>query len=207
MSVNHSFDFFIQWHLTDGCNLRCRHCYQAWEQRGEMSTAGIRAAISEIAETLDAWMNTYGIRFCPSVNLSGGEPFLRNDIYDIIREFYSRKFDVYLLSNGTLIDRNRARHLSDLNVSGVQVSIEGPQGIHEAIRGRNSFSASVRGVRNLLEAGLDVTLNVTLSTVNAGRFMDLIRLASELGVQRLGFSPMTASQRFCGTSYLATSNV
>ncbi len=195
MSINSSFDFFIQWHLTEKCNLSCTHCYQTGGKMDEMTLPEIRETIREIADTLSIWMDTYGINFSPSVNLTGGEPFLLNDLFEVIDEFRVRGFEIYLLTNGTLIDKDRANKLSGLNVQGVQVSIEGPREIHDSIRGGNSFSSSLQGVRHLLDAGLEVTLNVTLSSLNAGYFMELIRLASDLGVQKLGFSRLVPSGR------------
>jgi radical SAM protein with 4Fe4S-binding SPASM domain len=127
--------------------------------------------------------------------VTGGEPFLRNDLFDILAEIGGRGFDIYLLTNGTVIDNARAARLYDLGVKGVQVSIEGPEDIHDSIRGKGSFARSVTGVRRLLENGLRVTLNTTLSELNAGGFMDMISLASSLGVQRLGFSRLVPSGR------------
>lgn len=195
MSINTSFDFFIQWHLTEKCNLHCTHCYQTGKQMYEMTLPEIKDTINEISDTLSIWMKTYGISFSPSVNLTGGEPFLKKDIFEILDEFRSRGFEIYLLTNGTLVNTDMARRLHDLDIKGVQVSIEGPKKIHESIRGRDSFTGSLRGVANLLDAGLEVTLNVTLSNLNAGYFMDLFRLSSALGVQKLGFSRLVPSGR------------
>ncbi len=160
-----------------------------------MSFPEIKEAISEISDTLNEWKEIYGIDFSPSFNVTGGEPFLRKDLYEILSEIGSRGFDIYLLSNGTLIDKKKAEILSDLGVKGVQVSIEGTENIHEAIRGKGSFSASVNGVNNLLDEGLNVTLNTTLSSLNAGHFTDMLELSASLGVHKLGFSRLVPSGR------------
>jgi radical SAM protein with 4Fe4S-binding SPASM domain len=73
--------------------------------------------------------------------------------------------------------------------------MEGPEAIHESIRGKGSFASSLKGVNNLIDAGLSVTLNVTLSSLNAGYFMDMIDLASQVNVHRLGFSRLVPSGR------------
>jgi radical SAM protein with 4Fe4S-binding SPASM domain len=160
-----------------------------------MTFPEIRDTVREISGTLDVWKERYGIHFSPGVNISGGEPFLRSDIFKIIGEFRSYDFEIYVLTNGTLIDKYKAEKLRDHGVNGVQVSIEGPEYVHESIRGRKSFSSSVKGIRNLLGAGLEVTLNVTLSRLNAGFMADLIQLSSGLGVQSLGFSRLVPSGR------------
>ncbi len=158
-----------------------------------MSFPEIKEAISEISDTLNEWKEIYGIDFSPSFNVTGGEPFLRKDLYEILSEIGSHGFDIYLLTNGTLIDKKKAESLFGLGVKGVQVSIEGTEKIHESIRGSGSFAASVNGVNNLLAEGLNVTLNTTLSSLNADHFTDMLELSSNLGVHKLGFSRLVLS--------------
>lgn len=160
-----------------------------------MSLSEIKEVVNEVSETLKEWKEEYGIEFSPSFNITGGEPFLRNDIFEVLKEIRSRGFDIYILSNGILIDRERAKILSDLAISGVQVSIEGPEKIHEKIRGKGSFSSALKGVRHLLDQGITVTLNITLSDINADYFMEMVELSSAIGVQRLGFSRLVPSGR------------
>jgi AdoMet-dependent heme synthase len=198
LSTNDSHDFFVQWHLTDRCNLRCRHCYQQDVGTGEMSFPEIRSVADEVEETLKAWADAYEVSFTPSFNVTGGEPFLREDIFEILAELGGRGFEMYLLSNGTLIDRKKARRLSELGVKGVQISMEGPERIHDSIRGKGSYSASLKGISHLLDAGVKVTLNVTLSDLNVDYLRELVALASFLGVQRLGFSRLVPSGRGAG---------
>ncbi|MBI4848011.1 MAG: radical SAM protein [Nitrospirae bacterium] len=195
MSINHAFDFFIQWHLTEKCNLRCKHCYQTDRNMDEMSFSEICSTIDEVSDTLNEWEKNYGVDFSPSFNITGGEPFLRKDLFEILSRLSSQGFGLYLLTNGILIDAKKAKKLFDLGVKGVQVSVEGTEEIHESIRGKGSYSASMKGVRHLLDAGLKVTLNATLSSFNADSFMDMIELSSNLGVHKLGFSRLVPSGR------------
>ena len=193
MPGKNAFEFFIQLHLTERCNLRCKHCYQTGKTVTEMSLPEIEEMTDEIADTIAAWKQTYNLEYATSFNVTGGEPFLRKDIFEVLTEIINRGFDVYLLTNGILVDRKKAEVLFNLGVKGVQVSIEGPEAVHESIRGKGSFSGSRKGIKHLLDAGLKVTLNTTLSRVNANYFMDLIGLASNFGVHRLGFSRLVPS--------------
>ena len=193
MSVTNAFDFFVQLHLTERCNLQCRHCYQTGRSVDEMSLPEVREAVAEISDTLSEWESAYGIQYSKSFNVTGGEPLLRGDILEVIKEVKGSGFGLYLLTNGVLVNDRKAGSLADLGVDGVQVSIEGPEEIHDSIRGKGTFSASMRGVQYLLDAGLSVTLNVTLSSVNADYFVDIIDLAMKKGVQRLGFSRLVPS--------------
>ena len=198
MTITQAFDFFIQWHLTERCNLQCKHCYQDGSRREEMSLSEIKEVIGEVSDMLKEWEEQYEIKISSSFNITGGEPFIRSDIFEVIGEIKSRGFDVYLLSNGILIDKKKAKILSELSVKGVQVSIEGPEKIHEIIRGNGSFSSAIKGVQHLLDAGVKVTLNLTLSDINADYFMEMVELSSLIGVQRLGFSRLVPSGRGAG---------
>jgi radical SAM protein with 4Fe4S-binding SPASM domain len=196
MPIGDLQDFFIQWHLTERCNLRCLHCYQSGDGSSEeLSRTEILAVLAEVAEMLSAWSDSYQLRFSPSFNVTGGEPFLRRDLFEILAAMRDRGFAVYLLSNGTLIDRRRAAKLAGLGVGGVQISLEGSEEVHDRIRGRGSFAASRRGVEYLLGAGLQVTLNTTLSELNVDEFPKMAAIAAELGVKRLGFSRLVPSGR------------
>ena len=196
------YDFFIQWHLTERCNLRCRHCYQAGRDDArdgpDLSPEEIGGVMAEISDALGDWAKRYHMDFSPSFNITGGEPLLRADLRDIIAEAGRLGFDVFLLTNGTLISRQKARALSDGGVRGVQVSIEGPEEVHDSIRGIGSFSQAMWGVKNLLDAGLTVTLNATLSGLNAGKMPEMVSLALTMGVQRLGFSRLVPYGRGLG---------
>jgi MoaA/NifB/PqqE/SkfB family radical SAM enzyme len=198
MSVREAFDFLIQWHLTERCNLSCSHCYQEGTKTGELTLPDIKETVTEISEMFSAWTERYGVAVSPSFNITGGEPFLRKDLFDILSEILVRGYDIFLLTNGTLIDESRARALKKIGVKGVQISMEGPEEVHEMIRGKGSFAASLRGIRHLLDAGVRVTMNTTLSSINAGHFLDLTELSSRLGVQRLGFSRLVPSGRGAG---------
>lgn len=195
-----SLDFFIQWHLTERCNLHCRHCYQEGLSSPELSLPEIRQVVEEIDEMVKTWSEAYEISFSPSINVTGGEPFFRSDLFEILEVMGRKGFDLYLLSNGILIDREKARRLAGLSVKGVQVSLEGPEEIHESLRGKGSFSASLKGVGHLIAEGIVVTLNMTLSEINAGTVAEMVALTKALGVGRLGFSRLVPSGK--GTELL-----
>jgi radical SAM protein with 4Fe4S-binding SPASM domain len=196
MPVINGYEFFIQWHLTERCNLRCTHCYQGTDSGGqELSFPEIVAVVEEAADMLSAWREAYGIDFSPSFHVTGGEPLLHRDLPAIIEDMKKRQFAVYVLSNGTLITESWADRLRGLGVDGVQISLEGPGPIHEDIRGPGSFAAALQGAQNLVAAGVKVIFNTTLSRLNAASFPDLVPLSLSLGVQELGFARLVPSGR------------
>ena len=197
MALTDPMSFFVQLHLTARCNLRCRHCYQTGPAGDELTTTEVRDLIGEVRETIQAWQEAYGLSFSPAVSLTGGEPFLRSDLFDIVSDFREAGFSVAILSNGTLITGDEARRLAELGVRAVQVSLEGREPVHDDIRGPGSFQAALRGVDRLVAAGLTVTANMTLSRLNAGEVLPLAQLVAARGVQRLGFARIVPAGRGC----------
>src|SRR5271157_511595 len=198
MLARQPFDFFIQWHLSEQCNLRCTHCYQSGTCENEVPFSEIRRVIKDVKGMVEAWEDAYGLSFALSYNITGGEPFLRADLFDVLREIRDNRGETYLLTNGTLITPDKAQEVAAHGVQGVQVSMEGPEKIHDQIRGRGSFSKALRGVEYLLQAGITVTLNATLSRINGDYLIDFANLASKLGAQRLGFSRLVPAGRGSG---------
>jgi radical SAM protein with 4Fe4S-binding SPASM domain len=198
MLTQSTFDFFIQWHLTERCNLRCRHCYQESYGGEELPLIEILRTIQNLSEMIDDWSDTYEIAFQRSFNVTGGEPFLRADLFDILAAMKDHGFDIYLLTNGILVDSVKAERLAALRIKGVQVSLEGPEEIHDAIRGRGSFRSSMEGLGYLVAAGVPVTLNLTLSRLNADLMVRMVELAKTAGAKRLGFSRLVPSGKGLG---------
>lgn len=195
MSLSQPYEFIVQWHLTERCNLRCSHCYQSGEPSEELTLKEKLDVIDEVADTLGGWSRDYGLTVGPSFNITGGEPLLCKDLVAVLGVLKTLDAPVYLLSNGTLVTPEWAEKLKGLEVRGVQVSIEGPLEVHDAIRGPGSFKRAMAGVKNLLEAGHVVTLNTTLSAANSERFPEMAGVAASAGVQRLGFSRLVPSGR------------
>ncbi|HEY6011459.1 MAG TPA: radical SAM protein [Nitrospirota bacterium] len=195
MATNRPFDFFIQWHVTEACNLSCKHCYQGEQKADEMPLQEMRDIISEVSDMLADWSDTYGVSFSRSFNVTGGEPFLRPDLFDILEEIRRHDIDMSLLTNGTLVTRERAKMLADLGVKGVQVSIDGPEDVHDGIRGAGSFRKAAAGIEHLIDCGIPVTLNMTLSALNVAEVNKVITLGSHMGAQRVGFSRLVPDGR------------
>ncbi len=86
------FQFFIQWHLTERCNLRCLHCYQGTEKAREMTASEIRHEIDGAAGMFQAWEEEHGITVSPSIHFTGGEPFLYHALWDVIGYSRERNF-------------------------------------------------------------------------------------------------------------------
>ena len=74
-SATRTFELFIQWHLTERCNLQCRHCYQGWKTIPEMTPDEVKQEIDGADEMFQAWEKEHGILVSPSIHFTGGEPY------------------------------------------------------------------------------------------------------------------------------------
>jgi AdoMet-dependent heme synthase len=184
---NVNYPFFVQFHLTEKCNLSCLHCYQN-STSDEMIYEDVIYTINSIASTVHCWASHYSMDMAPSIHFTGGEPLLRKDIFDVLRYARSKGFSTSLLSNGTTINNKIARRLKDVDVRDVQVSVDGLEEVHDSIRGSGTFRKALSGILNLVIEGIDTNINMTVSSLNYGEIDSLVRLAKELGVNTVGFS-------------------
>jgi radical SAM protein with 4Fe4S-binding SPASM domain len=182
------FQFFIQWHLTERCNLRCRHCYQGWRKVQEMTASEVKREIDGATQMFQAWEEEHGIRVSPSIHFTGGEPFLYKGLWDVIAYSKAKDYGVAMMTNGCLVTKDKAKKASLLGISDIQVSLEGPLELHASIRGRGSFDAAAKGVEHLAVAGNRVSANVTLSRLNVDKIEETVEVAKAMGFHRIGFS-------------------
>ena len=188
------FDFFVQFHLTERCNLACRHCYQGAPVL-EMDYGEICGAIADVKTAIEGWAKDYAMNVSPSLHFTGGEPLLRDDLFPILRHARGCGFSVSLMSNGTMIDRAVAEQLKAAEVADVQISLDGLESVHNSLRGNGSFRSAVEGIASLVGEGIDTNINLTVSRLNMNQAGDLVALADELGVSAIAFSRLVPSGR------------
>jgi radical SAM protein with 4Fe4S-binding SPASM domain len=189
------FNFFIQWHLTERCNLRCRHCYQGRGKVREMTAGEVKREIDGATQMFQAWEEEHGIRVSPSIHFTGGEPFLYKGLWDVIAYSKAKGYGVAMMTNGCLITKEDAKKAFDLGISDIQVSLEGPPELHASIRGRGSFNEAAKGVEQLVAAGSRVSANVTLSRLNFDKIEETVEVAKAMGFYGIGFSRMVPCGR------------
>jgi radical SAM protein with 4Fe4S-binding SPASM domain len=193
------YDFFVQFHLTERCNLKCRHCYQSGKV-SEMDYREICRAIDNIKEAVQSWATEYDMETSPSFHFTGGEPLLRRELFQILDYARGAGFSIALMSNGTLIDNDKARRIKEARVSDVQISLDGLEDTHDSLRGKGNFQRTLEGVRNLVSQGVDTNINLTVSRVNKGQADELVHLAEGLGVSAIAFSRLVPTGRGKGLS-------
>jgi pyrroloquinoline quinone biosynthesis protein E len=164
--------------LTYRCPLRCPYCSNPLDfnaKRSELTTDEWRRVFTE-AEELGALQ----------VNLTGGEPLLRDDLELLVAE--AKRLELYtsLITSGLPLERERLALLQSAGLDAVQVSLQdAEQGPSERIAGTASYRQKLEVARWVKELGLPLTLNVVLHRENLGRVGEIVALAEQLSADRL----------------------
>jgi heme d1 biosynthesis radical SAM protein NirJ len=178
----------VIWNLVRRCNLTCKHCYSISADTdfpGELST-------DEVYRVMDD-LKAFGV---PVLILSGGEPLLRPDIFDISRRAKAMGFYVGLSSNGTLIDAGTIDAIAAVGYDYVGISIDGLEQTHDRFRRKEgAFREALRGVRLCRERGLKVGLRFTLTRDNAHDLPALLDLMEAEGVDKFYLSHLNYAGR------------
>ena len=178
----------VIWNLIRRCNLTCMHCYSISTDidfPGELST-------EEAFRVLDD-LKAFKV---PALILSGGEPLLRKDIFDIADRAKSMKFYTALSSNGTLIDVPLADRIAATGFDYVGVSLDGLRETHDKFRRKQgAFEASLAGIKLLHARGVKVGVRFTLTQDNAADLPGLLKLVDDEGIDKFYFSHLNYAGR------------
>lgn len=156
MSTPRSVDLEI----TSRCNIRCQYCYY-------LNNEGV----NYLDLPLERWLQFFdelGEAKVLDVCLAGGEPLVRDDIFEIISGIVKNRMRFQILTNGCLVTRETAVRLRETKrCNSVQVSLDGSRPeIHESLRGKNSFGPALDAIKILKEEGVLVTVRVTVHSYN-----------------------------------------
>lgn len=176
MTAPHRMDLMISSMHKDGkwnCNQKCLHCYageQEYAIKNELSTDEWKKIIDKLKE----------IRV-PQVTFTGGEPTKRDDLVELIE--YSKWFVTRLNTNGVLLTKDLCKKMYDVSLDSVQVTLySSNEEEHNRLVGANNFKQTVEGIKNAIEAGINVSTNTPLCKLNKN-YVDTLKFVKELGVK------------------------
>lgn len=161
-------------HVTNFCNLSCRHCYRSSHFQSEHGTG-----IDSMFVVVDRLRNA-GIKF---LVIAGGEPLTRPGIKDLLKYIRHSQFDnITLLTNGTIMTEQLAKLIADC-VDSVHVSLDGPnEEINAQIRGKGNFEKTISGIRKLKSAGVKkIKIITTITSGNINYLHEMSCMQKELG--------------------------
>ena len=178
----------VIWNLVRRCNLTCKHCYSISADRdfpGELSTEEVFAVMDDLKR--------FGV---PVLILSGGEPLLRPDIFEISARAKSMGFYTGLSSNGTLIDESNIDRIAEIGYDYVGISLDGLRATHDKFRRkRGAFDEALRGIRLCRDRGIKVGMRFTITQDNAAELPDLLALMDQERVDKFYLSHLNYAGR------------
>jgi heme d1 biosynthesis radical SAM protein NirJ len=178
----------VIWNLIRRCNLLCKHCYSISgdvDFPGELSTAEVFAVMDDLK------------RFrVPVLILSGGEPLLRSDIFEISHRAKKLGFYTGLSSNGTLISRDNIGKIAEVGYDYVGISLDGIGATHDAFRRKEGgFDLALNGLRLCRDNGIKTGMRFTMTMDNASEFPKLLELMDREGIDKFYLSHLVYAGR------------
>lgn len=178
----------VIWNLIRRCNLTCKHCYSISADidfPGELSTDQIFSVMDDL--------KSFAV---PVLILSGGEPLLHPDIFQISQSAKKMGFYVGLSTNGTLIDERNIEQIADVGYDYVGVSLDGTQATHDRFRQKDgAYKASLAGIRLCHQHGIKVGMRFSITKDNAIELPAMLKLMDEEGVDKFYLSHLNYGGR------------
>ncbi len=212
--------YLVSWNLTKRCNLLCPHCYieSVNSHKGNRASGvGSQESPSSELRTLNSELSREEARFVIDelsylnaqlmLILSGGEPMLRDDIFDIVEYASQAGFITVLGSNGTLLTRENLRMLKDAGLKGLGVSIDSiNRSYHDSFRGLDgAWELSMSALRSAKEVGIEIQMDVTLTDHNWKWIDDFVEIGVRLGARAVNFFFLVCTGRAMRTD-ISTKN-
>lgn len=179
----------LQVHITDKCNLRCKHCYQEGMNRSSVMDIESFALLMNQFDDLLTLPDSEG----KVMNITGGEPLIIPNIFDYIDIAINSGVErINLLTNGILFNKdNLLKIKSRDNIIETQVSLEGPEEINDKIRGKGSFKKIIQSIKLAKDLGLYIKVSCTLNDLNYSFVDETIDIVKESGADMIWFDRMT----------------
>ncbi len=177
----------LQFHITGRCNLRCKHCYRT---EGDVETLSLENII-DILEQFKALRQEYnarhGIRRKGHINLTGGEPFFRKDIRDILHYLGENKehFTYGILSNGSFLTDDIIDLLKQTEISFLQLSIDGDRAMHDSLRAKGDYDRVLETAARLEKQGVRTYISFTANKENYKFLPHVARECRRRGITKL----------------------
>ncbi len=181
----------VLWEITNTCNYHCSYCIFSSESKkydDELNTEEVMKTIKDLREN-----NFTYIKF------TGGEPFTRKDMIQILKYASKLGFDMDISTNASLITNEIAKELRIIDFPMVHVSLDGNDKYsHEYVRGENTFERTLRGIRYLTNNNVYTRIGTAIYKQNEDKLEEIVKLAIELKANEIIFSFMEAVGRLDG---------
>ncbi len=181
-----------QWHITDECDQRCKHCYLFGE---DARAACVTMPWDMLMRTLDKIESRcHRSHTYPRLAISGGDPLLHPRFWDFAEVLHQRGISWTVMGNPFHLDAAVCRRLRQLGCFQYQMSLDGLEVFHDYLRKPGSYQATLAALKPLREAGIQTQLMATASRQNLDDILACMDVAAQHGVSSFAFA------RYCATS-------
>jgi radical SAM protein with 4Fe4S-binding SPASM domain len=177
--------FYIQWHITNLCNLRCKHCYQDdFSKKGELDGAELKKVSDNLLTTIREWDQ----RAC--IHLTGGEPFLKPELFPLLSDLDQQTMveELGIITNGLTIDQEIMQRLSGFSkLKKIKISLDGGDAkTNDSIRQKGTFDKVMRNLPVIKETGrFEILFMFTVMKRNFKNLPSLFKLCQDLSIDGL----------------------
>ena len=177
----------LQFHITGRCNLRCKHCYRTEGDVEPLSFKQVKQTIDGFLDLVAFYNAQKGLKKRGHINLTGGEPFIREDIRQILRYLgeHRDRLTYSVLSNGSFLDPETMDLLKATGVSFLQLSLDGDRKTHDSLRAPGDYRRVLKTARQLEKAGIRTHISFTANRENYKFLPKVAAACRRYGISRL----------------------
>ena len=178
--------FGVQWHITDNCDQRCRHCYIFAEDNKKPLVSMDFAQMQEVIRKVESFLGRMDMR--PNWHITGGDPLLCPDFWKLTELMKEKKQHYILMDNPFHLNEEICRRLKDTGCVAYQVSIDGMEQTHDWFRMPGSFRKTMEVFPLLRAAGIQSVVSMTVSEKNYRELPDVMDAVERAGADHFGFA-------------------
>ena len=184
--------FSVQWHITDMCDQRCKHCYifaeDSCKKISEMSFDEIKLTLKEIKNMCKKMGKL------PYIYLTGGDPILHPNFWDLLKLLKKDNIPFTIMGNPFHLNLEVCKKMKSFGLEKYQMSLDGMEKTHDWFRKKGSFKTTLEKIKDINEAGIKSVIMTTVSKTNIDEISDIIDTVVKHKVRVFAFS------RYCPTS-------
>lgn len=175
----------IAFEVTSRCDSSCLYCYNVWKSAPSLSPSPRELSLLEIRTIFSTLIRQGRYR---RIDLTGGEPLLREDVFDLIDLLRELGGHVSLVTGARLISSSVAKDIARREIGPVQPTLlSTDRSVHDALKGGESFDDTVRSIALLLREKVKVSVSFICTRQNYGDFAEVVKLCHAMGVKHVGF--------------------
>lgn len=164
--------FAFQWHITEECDQRCKHCYIFAENACKKLDAMTWEQMQSVVDNAEEFCKTYGR--LPYFYITGGDPILHPDFWNLMDLLKEKKIPFTILGNPFHLTSENLKKLKDCGCDKYQLSIDGMRKTHDWFRKPGSFDETIEKIGMIRKAGITAVVMTTVSSVNIKEVPDII---------------------------------